>query len=70
MFKIFKLTKYSNNTTFDTVFACLLFSVSLIPIYILGGGGIYNIVVLVFSATLANIAALSSSEFEQQRSAS
>jgi hypothetical protein len=70
MFKILKLTKYSKNTTFDTVFACLLFSVSLIPVFILGGGGIYNTVVLVFSATLANIAALSSSEFELQKSCS
>ncbi|MCX6961013.1 MAG: hypothetical protein NTZ08_00950 [Verrucomicrobia bacterium] len=68
--KILKLAKDSINITYDIVFACCLFSVSLIPVYILGGGGIYNTVVLVFSATLANIAALSSSEFEQQKSAS
>jgi O-antigen ligase len=68
--KILKLAKDSKNITYDTLFMCLLFSVSMIPVYILGGGGIYNTVVLVFCATLANIAALSPSQFEQQRSAS
>jgi len=68
--KILKIAKDSKNITYDTLFVCLLFSVSMIPFYILGGGGVYNIIVLVFSATLANIAAFSSSEFEQQRSAS
>jgi hypothetical protein len=68
--KVFKLAKDSNNITYDTLFVCLLFSASMIPFYILVGGGVYNTVVLVFSATLANIAALPSSEFEQQRSTS
>jgi uncharacterized membrane protein len=57
--KILKLAKYSKNTTYDTFFVCMLFSVSMIPVFILGGGGVYNIVVLVFSAVLANIAAIS-----------
>ena len=68
--KIVKIAKDSKNITYDSLFVCLLFSVSMIPFYILGGGGVYNIVVLVFCATLPNIAALSSSEFEQQRSLS
>ena len=70
MIKILKMAKNSLNITYDTLFVCLLFCVSMIPPYILGGGGVYNTVVLVFCATLANIAALSSSESEQQRSAS
>jgi hypothetical protein len=56
--KILKLAKDSKNITYDTLFMCLLFSVSMIPVYILGGGGVYNTVVLVFCATLANIAAI------------
>lgn len=68
--KILKIAKDSKNITNDTLFVCLLFSVSMIPFYILGGGGVYNIVVLVFCATLPNIAGLATSEFEQQRSAS
>ena len=68
--KILKIAKDSKNITYDILFVCLLFSVSMIPLYIVGGGGVYNIVVLVFCATLPNIAALSTSEFEQQRSAS
>jgi hypothetical protein len=62
--KVFKLLKDSKNITYDTLFVCLFFSVSMIPFYILGGGGVYNIVVLVFSATLANIAAHSPSELK------
>jgi hypothetical protein len=57
--KILKLAKDSKNITYDTLFVCLLFSVSMIPIYIIGGGGVYNIVVLVFCVALANIAAIS-----------
>lgn len=64
--KIYKLAKQSKNITHDALFACLLFSVSLIPFYILGGGGVYNTIVIVFCATLANIAAISPSEFEPQ----
>jgi len=56
--KILKLAKDSKNITYDTLFVCLLFSVSMIPIYILGGGGVYNTVALVFCATLANLAAI------------
>lgn len=56
--KILKMAKDSKNINCDTLFACLLFSVSMIPVYILGGGGVYNIVVLVFCAVLANIAAI------------
>ena len=67
--KILKLAKQSKNITHDALFACLLFSVSLIPFYILGGGGVYNTIVIVFCATLANIAAISPSEFEPQRAA-
>jgi hypothetical protein len=33
----------------------------MIPVFILGGGGAYNTVVLVFSATLASIAAIAPS---------
>ena len=62
--KILRLAKNSKNITYDSLFVCLLFSVSMIPIYILGGSGVYNTVVLVFSATLANIAALSPSMLE------
>jgi|GEM_PF-2308740 len=57
--KILKLAKNSKNITYDTLFVCLLFSVSMIPVYILGGGGVYDTVVLIFCATLANIAAIS-----------
>ena len=57
--KIVKIAKDSKNITYDSLFVCLLFSVSMIPFYILGGGGVYNIVVLVFCATLPNIAAIS-----------
>ena len=67
--KILKLAKESNNITYDTLFVCLLFSVSMIPVFILGGGGVYNTDVLVFSAALANIATLSPSIFEPGRSA-
>jgi O-antigen ligase len=56
--KIIKLARYSKNITYDTLFMCLLFSISMIPVYILGGGGVYNTVVLVFCAVLANIAAI------------
>ena len=56
--KILKLAKDSRNITYDTLFMCLLFSVSMIPVYILGGGGVYNTVVLVFCSVLANIAAI------------
>jgi hypothetical protein len=58
MTKILKMAKDSKNITYDTIFMCLLFSFSMIPVYILGGGGVYNSVVLVFCATLANIAAI------------
>ena len=57
--KITKIAKDFKNITYDTLFVCLLFSVSMIPFYILGGGGVYNIVVLVFCATLSNIASIS-----------
>ena len=56
--KILKLAKDFKNITYDTLFVCVLFSISMIPVYILGGGGVYNIVVLVFCAALANIAAV------------
>jgi O-antigen ligase len=59
--KILRLAKDSKNITCDTLFVCLLFSVSMIPIYILGGGGVYDTVVLVFCAGLANIAAIAPS---------
>ena len=62
--KVFKLAKDSKNITYDTLFVCLLFSASMIPFYILVGGGVYNIVVLVFGVSLANIAALSPSAFK------
>jgi len=68
--KILKIAKDSKNMTYDTIFVCLLFSVSMIPFYILGGGGVYNIVVLVFCATLSNIAALLPTAQEPQRSIS
>jgi hypothetical protein len=57
--RILKIAKDSKYITYDTLFVCLLFSVSMIPFYILGGGGVYNIVVLVFCATLSNIASIS-----------
>ena len=56
--KILKLAKDSKNITYDILFVCVLFSISMIPVYILGGGGVYNIVVLVFCVALANIAAI------------
>jgi len=68
--KILKMAKDSKNITYDTLFVCLLFTVSLIPIYIVGGGGVYDTVVLVFCATLANIASLSPSVFEPQEAVS
>lgn len=68
--KILKIAKDSKNMTYDTMFVCLFFSVSMIPFYILGGGGVYNIVVLVFCATLSNIAALLPTAQEPQRSIS
>jgi hypothetical protein len=68
--KILKLAEDAKSITCDTLFACLLFSVALIPAYILGGGGAYNIVGLVFSATLANIAALSPLAFRRDGSKS
>jgi len=67
--KILKIAKDSKNITYDTLFVCLLFSVSMIPIYILGGGGVYNTVVLVFCSTLPNIAALLPTAQEPQRAA-
>jgi hypothetical protein len=42
----------------DMIFVSLAFSVAITPVFILGGGGVYNIVVLVFSAALANLAAM------------
>ena len=68
--KILKIAKDSKNITYDSLFVCLLFSVSMIPFYILGGGGVYNIVVLVFCATLPNIAGLLPTAQEPQRSIS
>ena len=68
--KIVKIAKDSKNITYDSLFVCLLFSVSMIPFYILGGGGVYNIVVLVFCATLPNIAGLLPTAQEPQRSIS
>ena len=68
--KIVKIAKDSKNITYDSLFVCLLFSVSMIPFYILGGGGVYNIVVLVFCATLPNIARLLPTAQEPQRSIS
>ena len=68
--KILELAKVSKNITYDTIFVCLLLSVAMIPVYILGGGGVYNIVVLVFCAARANIASLSPSVFEPQRAVS
>ena len=62
--KIVKIAKDSKNITYDSLFVCLLFSVSMIPFYILGGGGVYNIVVLVFCAALPNLASLSPSALE------
>jgi len=56
--KILKMAKFSKNITYDTLFACLLFSIAMIPIYILGGGGVYDTVALVFCSVLANIAAI------------
>jgi hypothetical protein len=53
--KILQLAKDSKNITYDIVFSCCLFSVFLIPIYILGGGGVYNLIVMVFSVAVANI---------------
>ena len=47
----------------------VLFSVTMIPVYILGGGGVYNTVVLVFCSTLPNIAALLPTAQEPQRAA-
>jgi uncharacterized membrane protein len=64
------MAKDSKNITYDTLFVCLLFTVSLIPIYIVGGGGVYDTIVLVFCATLANIASLSPSVFEPQEAVS
>jgi hypothetical protein len=52
---ILQLAKDSKNITYDIVFSCCLFSVFLIPIYILGGGGVYNLIVMVFSVAVANI---------------
>jgi len=56
--KILKMAKDSKNITYDTLFVCLLFSIAMIPIYILGGGGVYDTVTLVFCSVLANIAAI------------
>jgi O-antigen ligase len=70
MIKILKIAKDSKNITYDTVFVCLLFCVSMIPPYILGGGGVYNTVALVFSATIANLAVLSPFALEPQRAVS
>jgi hypothetical protein len=60
----------TKSITYEIVFVSLIFSITMFPIFILGGGGVYNTVSLLFCAALANLAALSSSEFEQQRSAS
>jgi len=68
--KILKIVKQYNNITYDTLFVCLLFSVTMIPVYILGGGGVYNTVVLVICAALPNIAELSPSELKFERSIS
>jgi len=70
MTKILKMAKDSKNITYDTLFVCLLFCVSMIPPYILGGGGVYNTVALVFCATLANLAVLSPFALEPQRAVS
>jgi O-antigen ligase len=67
MLKILRLAKDSKNITYDTLFVCLLFSVSMIPVFILGGGGVYNIVVLVFSAALANIAAIDPISYQAKK---
>ena len=56
--KIIKMAKDSKNITYDTLFVCLLFSIAMIPIYILGGGGVYDTVTLVLCSVLANIAAI------------
>ena len=67
--KILKIARDSKNITYDSLFVCLLFSVTMIPVYILGGGGVYNTVVLVFCSTLPNIAALLPTAQEPQRAA-
>lgn len=51
----------TKSISYDIVFVSLLFSVSMIPVHIFGGGGVYNIIVLVFCAALANIAAIAPS---------
>jgi hypothetical protein len=56
--KTLHLANKSENVSYEIIFVSVLFSISMIPAYILGGGGIYNTVVLVFCAALANIAAV------------
>jgi hypothetical protein len=68
--KILMICQTTKSITYEIVFVSLIFSITMFPIFILGGGGVYNTVSLLFCAALANLAALSSSEFEQQRSAS
>jgi hypothetical protein len=70
IFKILKIARTNKSITYDIVFVSLIFSITVIPLFILGGGGVFNTVALVFSATLANVAALSPSVFEPQRAMS
>ena len=70
IFKILKIAWTNNSITYDIVFVSFVFSIIIIPLFILGGGGVFNTVALVFCATLANIASLSPSVFEPQRAVS
>jgi len=54
------LAKNSKNISYELIFVTVLFSISMIPAYILGGGGVYNIVILIFCVALTNISVVDS----------
>ena len=64
IFEILKIARTNESITYDIVFVSLIFSIIIIPLFILGGGGVFNTVALVFCATLANLASLSPSALQ------
>lgn len=57
MIKVQKRLEKNGLAVNDMIFVALLFSVAMLPVFILGGGGVFNIVVFILCASLVNICA-------------